>query len=132
MDLTPAEAAEVLALQQRYRADGRLQRKQMLLSAIPRWSAFVEQIEAGYPHGIEEYCASLDGRLTIQDLLDGASRPLAARIETVVRPLDARFMEATEGTAEPVWREESWWGWRVPTKRSEMFDRQVAPYLRSS
>ena len=129
LQLTADEAAEVLELEGRYRTQGLLHPKQGLLSALTRWSTFVAAVEKGYPYALYEYCADLEARRSIQCLLDDASPSLASRIETVVKPWDAQFTKATERSATPVWRGEYWWGWRVPTKRGPILDRQVAQYM---
>lgn len=125
----PNEIAELRMLEERCRTQGRLHPKQVLLSALPRWSAFVARVEEGYPGGLYEYCADLDARRSIQYVLENASPSLAARIAMAVKLWDARFTKITERSATPVWRAEYWWGWRVPTKRNPILDRQVAQYL---
>ncbi len=64
---------------------------------VRRWREFVEQVESGYPLGLEDYRNDLDIRAAIA----------AAGLESEVRALDERFRGMLAGTGRRVWESSS-------------------------
>lgn len=61
---------------------------------VRKWREFVEQVERGYPLGLEDYRNDLDGRAILA---------LASAEDDEVRALDARFRKFLTATETRVW-----------------------------
>ncbi|HEV8309578.1 MAG TPA: hypothetical protein VGW35_18100 [Methylomirabilota bacterium] len=72
---------------------------------IARWRAFVEEVERGYPLGLEEYRNDLDVRAIIARLgLDAEVREFDQRLERMLTARDKRVWESpSEAGAAPFW-----------------------------
>ena len=70
---------------------------------IRRWRQFVEEVEKGYKHGLEDYRNDLDLRMIIE--LAGAGnaevRELDERLKRMLVPLKQRLWES--GPGKPFW-----------------------------
>lgn len=69
---------------------------------IDRWRKFVEQAEAGYKFGLEDYRNDLDVRAILRMLgLDTEVEPLDGRLEAALIHRDQRVWES--GPGNPFW-----------------------------
>ncbi|HEY4361865.1 MAG TPA: hypothetical protein VGN17_12880 [Bryobacteraceae bacterium] len=68
-----------------------------------RWQEFVEQVESGYPLGLEDYRNDLDTRaiLRLAGAEDAAVQALDERLKRLLIETDRRVWESAPG--EPFW-----------------------------
>ena len=119
--LTPDEAEAVTAICETLRQEAQW----AALSAdqlLNRWEEIVTHVERGYSWLLAEYTNDLGVRDMLEYLLTNV--PLSAQVKLlrVLRPLDMRFQQATQATAELLDEDEDvgfWWH-RVP--------QRLAPY----
>jgi len=70
---------------------------------LKRWRAFVEQVERGYPLGIESYRNDLDvrGIIALAQAEDGEVRTLDAHLKELLTNTEVRVWESAPGN--PFW-----------------------------
>jgi hypothetical protein len=70
---------------------------------VRRWREFVEQVESGYPLGLEDYRNDLDVRaiLRLAGAEDGEVLALDERLKAMLVATDVRVWES--GPGEPFW-----------------------------
>jgi hypothetical protein len=70
---------------------------------LRRWREFVEQVEHGYPLGLEDYRNDLDvrGILSLASAEDREVRDLDDRLQKILVPARARVWES--GPGDPFW-----------------------------
>ena len=70
---------------------------------VRRWREFVEQVERGYPFGLEDYRNDLDGRAILMqaDAEDDEIRALDERLKKLLICCDKRVWESAPG--DPFW-----------------------------
>ena len=70
---------------------------------IRKWREFVEQVERGYPLGLEDYRNDLDVRAILEQagVVDEQVKALDERLKTLLTACDKRVWESAPG--DPFW-----------------------------
>ena len=70
---------------------------------IRKWREFVEQVEQGYPLGLEDYRNDLDVRAILEQagVVDEQVKALDERLKTLLTACDKRVWESAPG--DPFW-----------------------------
>lgn len=86
---------------------------------VEAWSRTVQQVEDGYDLSLYDFTHDLDLRDELEEIRAGLTRRLQRALSRLLEPLDTRFFEATQQTAEPLLPSAAgetlatWWS-RVP------------------
>lgn len=92
---------------------------------VAEWERAVQQVETGYPLGLDDYLNDLDGRQLLEDALDVASEIERAATVARVKSADARMRRAVRLVNECLWgarvadqegwsADRNWWYFGVP------------------
>lgn len=87
---------------------------------LTKWHDFVTQIEVGYNNSIYDYTNELSIRDVLEELLEQLPNEIKGKLSTVLKPLDDRYMEATNRiqrslSLNPQRKAQSWW-YRIPKR----------------
>jgi len=92
---------------------------------LTRWSTLVTEVERGYGLTAYDYTNDLRIRDRLEDLLGRLGTQLRTKVASALRPLDDRFVRATEVASKPLsGRPHAWWQ-RIPRKRDPEFDETM-------
>ena len=77
--------------------------KEGRVGLIRKWREFVEQVERGYPLGLEDYRNDLDVRAILEQagVVDERVKALDERLKTLLTACDKRVWESAPG--DPFW-----------------------------
>lgn len=92
-ELTPSNEAleEILA-----RWSENAHRPVSLELLVTQWSKLVQRVETGYELSLDDYVNDIDSRVMLDEALLAADRQLSSRLSEKLKPLDTRFMAATD------------------------------------
>ncbi len=107
-----------------------------LQGLVADWERSVQQVEAGYPLGLDDYLNDLDGRQLLEDALDVASdiervtatsriQAADARMRSGVRPVDECLWGSRVAAAEGWTPERNWWYFSVPLKPGPLLQEDL-------
>lgn len=87
------------------------------------WRKTVNAVEDGYEKSIYEYQNDLGQRDLLEDLIGVATADEERKLRAILRPLDERFLTATEEATRALGREDKlderpWWN-RIPRRRGQ-------------
>ena len=74
---------------------------------LHHWARVVVECSGLYQYTMEEYQNDLDGRLTIQRVLESLPAHSLPEVERILEEIDEQFREVTIGFERPVW------GWNL-------------------
>lgn len=85
---------------------------------VSRWSETIEALDRTYSLTIYDYQNDLVLRSLLEQVVRSAPVHLAEKIRSLMEPLDARFVRATNLCERSVmaddWSEAEWWTFRIP------------------
>lgn len=101
-------------------------RNPSLAALMDKWRALVCEVERGYRLTVYDYTNDLSIRDRLEEVRKAVSPLLAAKLDALIGPLDARLIDATDPVPQPLMaRSGSWWR-RIPRRRDAEFDTGLA------
>ena len=109
-----------------------------LQGLVEEWERAVEQVEDGYPLGLDDYLNDLDGRQLLEDALEVAPKLDRAAARVRVEGADARMRRVARIIHECLWGERvaeqegwtadhNWWYFAVPQKPGPTLREDLNP-----
>lgn len=115
---SPAEQAKLQSAEAKLREDWGFAPVVDLGSLLDRWCRFVDEVETGFKHRLDEYTYELSLRDEIETIIKSVPERLANEIRQYVAVSDHRFRFATRETTKPLLPavdspDKYWWS-RIP------------------
>ena len=117
-ELTSDEEAYLQPILERRTLLAKAKFPKTLTEFLSRWEALILETENGYPNDLAEFANEVSCREIIErDIKPGAPESLVRKIDSILRPLDERYIAATGelgrawfGNGDP----NLWWWYRCP------------------